>query len=145
MSVSIHRHQHRVTYADCTVGNHVYHGRYLELLEAARGEFFRHLGVTFFDWQNRHLIFPVVECRLRYRTPARYDDVLTVETWLSEARKVRLIFCYRLTNQNGQRVLDAETVHLSTNLEDKMTRLPAELLARLAPYVQAAEVASSAE
>ncbi|HXG48180.1 MAG TPA: thioesterase family protein [Methylomirabilota bacterium] len=145
MALSIHRHQHRVTYADCTVGNHVYHGRYLELLEAARGEFFRHLGVTFLDWQNRQLIFPVVECRLRFRTPARYDDVLTIDTWLSEARKVRLIFCYRLANQNGQRVLDAETVHLATNLEDKMTRLPAELLGRLAPYVQAAEVAPRSE
>jgi acyl-CoA thioesterase FadM len=39
-------HTHRVTYAECTVGNHVYHSRYLDLLEAARGEFIRSLGAT---------------------------------------------------------------------------------------------------
>ena len=40
------RHPHRVTYAECTVGNHIYHSRYLDLLEAARGEFLRSLGPT---------------------------------------------------------------------------------------------------
>ena len=35
------RHHHRVTYAECTIGDHVYHSRYLDLLEAARGEFMR--------------------------------------------------------------------------------------------------------
>ena len=35
------RHPHRVSYAECTVGNHVYHSRYLDWLEAARGEFIR--------------------------------------------------------------------------------------------------------
>ena len=34
---------HRVTYAECTVGNHIYHSRYLDLLEAARGEDFQGL------------------------------------------------------------------------------------------------------
>jgi len=39
------RHIYRVVYADCTLGNHIYYSRYLDILEAARGEFFRHLGV----------------------------------------------------------------------------------------------------
>ena len=37
-------HRHRVTYSECTVGDHIYHSRYLDLLEAARGEFMRHAG-----------------------------------------------------------------------------------------------------
>ena len=46
-------HTYRVTYADCTVGDHIYYSRYLDLLEAARGEFFRSLGCTFLQWQEQ--------------------------------------------------------------------------------------------
>ena len=35
MPASTFQHQHRVSYADCTLGNHVYYGRYLDLLEEA--------------------------------------------------------------------------------------------------------------
>ena len=52
------RHTHRVSYAECTVGNHVYHSRYLDLLEAARGEFLRTLGPTVLHWQEQDVIFP---------------------------------------------------------------------------------------
>ena len=75
-------HKHRVSYAECTVGNHVYHSRYLDLLEAARGEFIRSFGSTVLRWQENDLIFPVIEARLNYRFPARYDDLLAIEVWV---------------------------------------------------------------
>src|SRR6478736_3607304 len=90
-------HASRVTYADCTVANHIYYSRYLDLLEAARGEFFRHLGITFLEWQQQDVIFPVIECRLRYKTPARYDDVVATEIWVTAAEGVRLNFAYRMS------------------------------------------------
>ena len=90
------RHPHRVSYAECTLGNHVYHSRYLDWLEAARGEFVRSLGQTVLQWQERDVIFPVVECRLIYKSPARYDDVLTIESWLTAAQKIRLNFANRV-------------------------------------------------
>ena len=68
--------QRRVNYADCTAGNHVYHSRYLDMAEQARGEFFRNLGQPFLAWQETGVIFPVVEATLRYCAPARYDDLL---------------------------------------------------------------------
>ena len=49
------RYPHRVTYAECTVGDHIYHSRYLDLLEAARGEFMRSLGPTGFGIAGRRL------------------------------------------------------------------------------------------
>jgi len=78
VSGRVFRHIYRVVYADCTVGNHIYYSRYLDILEAARGEFFRELGVTLLELQGKDTIFPVVECHLRYKFPARYDEVLTV-------------------------------------------------------------------
>lgn len=60
-------HPVRVTYAECTVGNHVYYGRYLDYLEEARGEFFRQMGCPLLQWQQAETIFPVIELRLRYK------------------------------------------------------------------------------
>lgn len=139
MAAPIFKHQHRVTYAECTVGNHIYYGRYLDLLEAARGEFFRSLGTTFFQWQERDTIFPVVECRLRYKSYAKYDEVLAIEVWVTAAEKVRLNFGHRIVNQNGGLILQAETQHVCTSLAGKLRRLPDELLQMLAVYVHRKE------
>lgn len=138
MSARIFYHPHRVTYAECTVGNHIYYSRYLNLLEAARGEFFRSLGTPLAQWQERDVIFPVIECRLRYKAPARYDDVLTIAIWLTAVEKIRLTFGHRIVNQNGAVIFEAETQHVCTSVAERPKRLPEDLTTQLAPFVTAA-------
>lgn len=138
MSQKSFAHQRRVTYADCTVGNHIYYGRYLEIIESARGELFRAAGATFIQLQQSGSIFPVVEAHLRYKAPARYDDTLNIEIWLTAAERVRLNFAYRITNQNDTLILEGETLHVCTSLEEKLKRLPEELVATLSPYLRSA-------
>ena len=132
------RHTHRVTYADCTVGDHIYHSRYLDLLEAARGEFMRSLGQTVLALQDADYIFPVIEARLRYKFPARYDDRLVIEVWMTLVQRVRLNFGHRILNQDGKLILEAETFHACTSREEKPKRLPEELVEKLKPYLQPA-------
>lgn len=126
---------HRVIYSECTVGNHVYHARYLDLLETARGEFFRQLGPPLLGWQEQDVIFPIIECRLRFKSPARYDDVLTLEVWPTAVEKIRLNFGHRILNQHQTLILEAETLHVCTGLNEKPKRLPGELAAKLQPYL----------
>jgi acyl-CoA thioester hydrolase len=128
------RHTHRVTYSECTVGNHVYYGRYLDLLEEARGELFRTVGRTFLDWQNDGVIFPVIEVQLRYKGAARYDERVTVEVVVLEAAGVRLNFGYRLLGADGSLKVEGETRHVCTSLEDRPRRLPPELVTALTPF-----------
>lgn len=129
------RHSHRVSYAECTVGNHIYHSRYLDLLEAARGEFIRSLGATVRQWQEQDVIFPVIEARLQYKLPARYDDLLTIEVWPTAVERVRLNFGHRIVNEAGRLILAAETFHACTGTNEKPKRLPAELAAQLSPFL----------
>jgi len=126
-----HRHLHRVTYADCTIGNHIYYGRYLELLEAARGELFRAAGHTFTHWQAAGVIFPVIEVHLRYRAPARYDELLAIEVTVLEAAGIRLGFGYRIVGPDNTLLVEGETRHVCTTLEDRPRRLPPELAVAL--------------
>ena len=132
------RHHHRVSYAECTVGDHIYHSRYLDLLEAARGEFMRALGTPVLELQNADYIFPVIEARLRYKFPARYDDRLTIEVWMTLVERVRLNFGHRILNQDGKLILAADTYHCCTSRDEKPKRLPAELVEKLKPYLDAA-------
>ena len=134
------RYNHRVTYAECTVGDHIYHSRYLDLLEAARGEFMRAAGWTVLQWQERDCIFPVIEARLRYKFPARYDDVLTIEVWPTLMERVRLNFGHRILNQHGKLILEAETFHACTTRAEKPRRLPEELAAALLPLLAAGRI-----
>jgi acyl-CoA thioester hydrolase len=128
------RHQHRVTYSECTLGNHVYYARYLDWLEVARGEFLRSLGLSFAELQKQEVILPVIECHLRYKAAARYDDLLNLEVWPSKVEKVRLNFGYRVTAVAGQLILEAETWHVCANLKERPKRMPEFLVARLSPF-----------
>ncbi|MSU28416.1 MAG: acyl-CoA thioesterase [Pedosphaera sp.] len=138
MQGEIFRHRHRVTYAECTVGNHIYYARYLDLLEAARGELFRAAGVPLLKLQEAGIIFPVVECHMEYKAPARYDDELVIEVRLTELGRIRLGFSYRVLR--GETLLvRGMTQHVCTTLDEKPQRLPPECVEVLGRYLNSAE------
>ncbi len=137
MSHQTFAHAHRVTYAECTIGNHVYYARYLDLLETARGEMFRSLGMTFQQLHDSGTVFPVIEARLLYKGAARYDDVLRIEIWLTELERVRMNFAYRILNEAEKLLVEGSTSHACASPDDKLKRLPEDLIVKLQPYVEA--------
>ena len=143
MSAQVFLYPHRVTYSECTLGNHIYYARYLDILEEARGEFFRHLGAPFLHWQQQDVLFPVIECRVLYRAPARYDDLLTIELWLAALEKVRLNFAYRVVKPEQVEVLLASTFHVCAGLDEKPKRIPPELCRTLEVYLKKENTAAS--
>jgi acyl-CoA thioester hydrolase len=132
-------HKHRVSYAECTIGNHIYYSRYLDLLEIARGEFFRELGMPLQLLHETGALFPVIEAHIRYRGAARYDDVLRIELWMNEVARVRLNFGARIFNQLDELLIEASTVHACTGTDDKLKRVPEGLAPKLQPYIRAVD------
>ncbi len=86
--------------------------------------------------QAREIIFPVVECHLRYKAPARYDDLLDIELWPSAVGSVRFNFACRIVNQKSILLFEGETCHVCTGVNEKPKRLPEELGKLLEPYVR---------
>jgi acyl-CoA thioester hydrolase len=134
---SVYKHQHRVTYGECTVGNHVYYSRYLEMLEGARGEFFRHLGCPFLGLQEAGTVFPVIGLQISYKGAARYDDLLTIELCVNELGGVRLNCGFRILNAGGIVLAEGETRHVCASVDEKPKRLPKDLIEKLQPFLQA--------
>ncbi|HZM02064.1 MAG TPA: thioesterase family protein [Candidatus Saccharimonadales bacterium] len=135
MSGSVFKHRHRVIYAECTVGNHVYYSRYLEMLEAARGEFFRQADCPLFQLQAAGTAFPVIGLEISYKGAARYDDFLTIEVWISELGGVRLSCGFRILNASGDLLAEGETRHVCASATEKPQRMSKELIERLQPYL----------
>ena len=134
MPENVFRWDYRVSYADCTVGNHIYHSRYLDLMERARGEFFRHIGKPLFILQQEGIALPVLECHLQFHAPARYDDLLAIEVSPTAVKGVRLGFRHRILDCSARCLVEGETVHACTSLEGKPKRLPGELVALLGSF-----------
>lgn len=135
MSPDFFRFEHRVTYAECTIGNHIYYARYLDILEAARGEFFRHLGQPLLKWQEAGVIFPVVENHIRFKAAARYDDPLIVEVRVIALARVKLGFGYFVRHADGRLLVESESLHACTSTNDRLQRIPIELAAALKPFL----------
>src|SRR5678815_4837158 len=79
--------RYRVIYGDTDQMGVVYYGNYLRFFEIARNEFLRQAGARYHAFEQEHrLMLPVVEARVRYRRPARYDDELAIYAAITEVR-----------------------------------------------------------
>ncbi len=127
----IHRHCCRVLYGDTDAGGVVYYANYLRFCEVGRTEFMREQVCSYRSLEEMGIILPVVDCRVRYKASARYDDLLTVETSLVAVKAVSCRFNYRLSDESGRLLALAYTTHAAVDRRGKLTRLPREILASL--------------
>ncbi len=124
--------QIRVIYGDTDRMGVVYYANYLRFFEAGRNEFIRAKGMRYRDFEERHrLLLPVVEAGVSYRQPARYDDLVAVETSITEVRRASARFGYRLVRDDGVLLATGHTVHACVDVDGRPRRMPEELLARL--------------
>jgi acyl-CoA thioester hydrolase len=121
----------RVIYGDTDQMGIVYYANYLRYFEAGRNEFIRAKGLRYRDFEERFsLRLPVVEAAVSYRTPARYDDVLTVETTIEDVKRASARFVYRIVRE-GEVVATGHTLHACVDLEGRVRRMPQDLVGRL--------------
>ncbi|MHB1672640.1 MAG: acyl-CoA thioesterase [Acidobacteriaceae bacterium] len=107
----------RVRYAETDQMGVVYYSNFLVWFEIGRVELLRQLG---FDYKTMEIeddcFIPVVEANCRYKSPARYDDELIVETRVTGVRGAVLKFRYRVVRVGDQQLLaEGETIHVVTD------------------------------
>lgn len=84
----------RVRYAETDQMGVVYHTHYLVWCEIGRTDYIRDFGVTYAELERQGLILAVADAQIRYSASARYDDLITVETWIEKAQSRILTFAY---------------------------------------------------
>ncbi|HVP66846.1 MAG TPA: thioesterase family protein [Anaeromyxobacteraceae bacterium] len=91
----------------------VWHGRYLEYLEAAQGAFLRERGLDLADMEALGYAFVVAETHVRHLLPLRYGDAVRVSCWL-ENDESRIDMAYELAEVATGRRCAVARVHLVT-------------------------------
>jgi acyl-CoA thioester hydrolase len=107
-----HTYRRRVRYRECDPMSVAYHTFYLDYFEEARTEALRDIGLPYKQLEDSGIIMPVVEASIRYLAPARYDDMLEIETVFEEIPRVRVPILYTVRRENEDTVLATGTVVL---------------------------------
>jgi acyl-CoA thioester hydrolase len=131
----------RVRYAETDQMGIVYYANFFIWFEIGRVELLRQLGFHYKQMEiddNCHI--PVVEANCRYKSPARYDDELLLETRILAIRRSVLKFGYRLLrpeNDGTTLLAEGETVHVTVDRSFRPVRLPQKYVAVLGQFLVA--------
>ncbi len=130
----IYQIAHRVNYSEVDQMGVVYHARYLVWLDMARTEYLRQQGMSYREFEERGYRLAVGEVSIKYRHPARYDDLVRVRCWVQEAGSRRVTFGYAVEHDETDRLLaTATTAMLSLDPEFAFAAMPEDVRNLLVP------------
>lgn len=120
----------RVRYAETDKMGVVYHSNFVIWFEVGRVELLRQLGFEYSRMeQDDNCHIPVVDLRVRYKSPALYDDEVVVRTRLANVRSSLLHFAYEVARAGDGTVLaTGETTHIIVNDKFERRALPEKYL-----------------
>jgi acyl-CoA thioester hydrolase len=118
----------RVNYSEVDQMGVVYHARYIVWLDMARTEHLRRAGTTYREMEVSGYRLVVGELQMRYRQPARYDDLVRIRCWVRELASRKVTFGYAIELADDGRLLaTATTAMLVLSAEMTPTRLPDDI------------------
>lgn len=116
---------HRVSYGETDTMGLVYYAEYLHFFERSRSEYIRTLGMSYAEVEKRGLLLPVREAQCRYRSPARFDDLIWIHAGISEWGRASLTFTYEIFDEARTRLLvTGMTQHACINPQGRPIPVP---------------------
>lgn len=106
----------RVYYADTDAYQVVWHGAYLRWMEAARVELTNLLGLDLKQLQETGDILPVRDLSVKYKSSAKLDDIVKIETEIEECSPVKIVFKQIISNkETGEVNIEARVTCVAVN------------------------------
>jgi acyl-CoA thioester hydrolase len=119
----------RVIYADTDAMGIVYHTNYIKWFEIGRTELLRDMGIYYAVFESRGLNLPLTKAYCHYLLPARYDQVLLIETVIEYVKRASIKFnCSIWDEQQKKKLVEGYTVHACTNSEGTIVRIPEDVV-----------------
>jgi len=116
----------RVRYAETDRMGLLHHANYLVYFEQGRTELLRSRGYSYRDLEDQGYLLVLTRAQVRYRSPARYDDLLTLQTAVVRTTHVKIEHRYELL-RDGQLLAEGETTLGCVDRDGKVQALPAFL------------------
>jgi acyl-CoA thioester hydrolase len=122
----------RVRYAETDRMGVVYHANYLAWCEVGRTDYVRAAGMSYREMEEAGVGLAVIDASLRFHASATYDDLVHVETRLTDVRSRAVTFEYVITNAaTGARLVTASTRLATVDLKGTTVVMPREIRALL--------------
>jgi len=123
----------RIRYGETDQMGVVYHGNYAAFFELGRTEWLRSLGVSYKDMEAKGIMLPVISLTCSFKKSAYYDEVLNIQTTLTQAPTARIEFLYEITNEKKEVITTGNSVLVFIDMKTKKPmRCPEWLLQKLA-------------
>lgn len=127
----------RVIYADTDAMGIVYHTNYIKWFEIGRTELLRSIGIIYADMESQGYNLPLTEAYCRYLMPAKYDQLVILETEMDYIKRASIKFNYILWDENQEKMLvEGYTVHACINNLGKIVRVPSYIVAKINEQMQ---------
>src|SRR5438094_9839383 len=94
-----------IYYEDTDCGGVVYYANYLKYFERARTHYLRARNIAVPDLLRDGTQFMVTHAEVRYRSPARYGHVLTIETCVTHRSKATLTFSHTIRERTSRQIV----------------------------------------
>jgi len=123
----------RPIYADTDAEGVVYYAVYLEWMEKGRTETIRDTGYTVADFKKEGIIFAVRRAEIDYHAPARYDEVISIKTKITEIKGATITFEHEIINKETEQLLVGGKILLVALKSEslKPIRIPEKLIKAL--------------
>lgn len=113
----------RATYQNSDQMGVVYYANYFIWFEIGRVEFLRRFGTAYRDLEKKGIILPVKKCGCEYFKPARFDDIVRIETILKDLTKISISFKYNIyLHPEVEKLASGETEHVFISPDGKIQR-----------------------
>jgi len=122
----VHRFELRVYYEDTDLAGIVYYANYLKFIERARSEWVRGLGIDQVRMKAEGIVFAVRRVEADYLSPARFDDVLEVETAPEAVTAARIVLS-QVVKRAGEVLFEARVTLVALSDTGHPVRLPANI------------------
>ena len=129
--------QFRVKYSETDQMGYVYYGNYAQYYEIGRAELFRNIGISYCQLEDDGFFMPVSEMYIKYKRPAKYDNLLTIKTTIKQIKGVRIYFYYELFNEDDTLLNYAETtMYFVSKNTMKPAKPPEWFVNELSKYIE---------
>ncbi len=121
--------QLRVRYAETDAEGVVYYANHFVYMEVGRVNYLRAMGFDPNQWNDSDWGIVVSEACCRYRSPARFDDILVVRAWVENVRRTSFTFAYEIMHAGeGRLIAEGRTVQVTVDLDTmRPIRLPSHI------------------
>ncbi len=118
--------QIRVRYAETDRMGLLHHANYLVYFEQGRTELLRQQGLAYRDIEDQGFYLVLTKVHVRYKSPAYYDDLLTLRTIVQRTTLVKIEHRYELV-RDGMVIAEGETTLGCVDKDGKVQPLPDSL------------------